>query len=142
MLISVPMQTVGVWVISILVGWYGINPIIRTLTYQFLTRIYGPTLWEHPQTSAIQPPRYQWWLPRFIGAIEQSIATASILTGRIEVIGIWLVMKTTGAWSTQHKDAHPSALTTDYSIFLIGTALSVGLGVGTAFIIQNWLPLF
>ena len=56
-------------------------------------------------------------------------------------IGIWLVMKTTGAWSNQQKDSHPSALATDYSIFLIGTALSVGLGVGTAFIIQHFLPI-
>jgi hypothetical protein len=139
---SLLLQQFAVWAIAIVLGWVIINPLIRTLTWHFLTRIYGQTLWEHPQNSSIQPPGYQWWLPRFVGAIEQSIATASILTGRVEAIAIWLVMKTTGAWSTQHKDAHPSALTTDYSIFLIGTALSVGLGVLVAYVIQNYLPLF
>ncbi len=139
---SILMQTLGVWGVAIVLGWVLINPIIRTLTWFFLTKIYGPTLWEHAANSSVQPPRYQWWLPRFVGAVEQSIATASILTGRVEAIAIWLVMKTTGAWSTQHKDAHPSALTADYSIFLIGTALSVGLGVLAAYIIQNYLPLF
>ena len=131
---SVPFQVTVIWLLSIVAGWLVINSLIRILIWHFLIKIHG-------QGTPLLP-KYQWWLPRIVGTIEQSIATASILTGRVDAIAIWLVMKTTGAWSTQHKDAHPSALTADYSIFLIGTALSVGLGVGTAYIIQHCLPFF
>lgn len=142
MTVSLMLQSLATWALSILIGWIMINPLVRILTYQFLTKLYGQPGSEHPTYKLITLPKYQWWLPRIVGAIEQTIAMVSVFSGHYEAIGIWLVMKTTGAWSTQHKDAHPSALTTDYSIFLIGTALSVGLGIGTAVIIQTYLPLF
>jgi sterol desaturase/sphingolipid hydroxylase (fatty acid hydroxylase superfamily) len=125
-------QIVGIYLISILLGWWIVNPIVRALTHHFLTK---------PFEGSKSNEKPTWWLQRFMGTTEQIIVTTSFLAGRFDAIGVWLLMKTAGAWSTQDKEAHPHALANDYTIFLIGTALSVGLSIGTAVLIQQLTPI-
>lgn len=51
-------------------------------------------------------------------------------------------METAGEWGTQDRGANPKIRMNDYSIFLIGTALSLMLSIGTAVFIQQVLPPF
>jgi hypothetical protein len=108
------------------IGWLTINPFVRILS------------WHHLDRSV----RYNSWIPRLIGAVEQIIFTTSYLSGHNELIGIWLLMETAGEWGTQDREANPKTRMNDYSIFLIGTALSLMLSIGTAVFIQQILPTF
>ena len=124
------LATIGLYgltyAIAIVFGWCTINPFIRILSWQYLDKTV----------------RYNSWIPRLVGAIEQILFTTSYLSGHNELIGIWLLMETAGEWSTQDKEAKPAIRMNDYAIFLIGTALSLMLSVGTAVFIQHILPPF
>ncbi len=118
-------QYVGAYLLAIFVGWLTINPIIRLLSWKYLG-----------------PGNYRSWLPRLIGATEQIIVTTAFLLNRSEIVGFWLLLKTAGEWRTQDREAPSATLTADYQIFLIGTALSVALSLGTSLVIQKYVPLF
>lgn len=89
--------------------------------------------------------RYQ-TLGTIIGSIEGAMYTTSVLLGHPEFIGVWLVLRAVGEWrQVDYKEPHANAFvgtSGEYTIFLIGNALNVSLGVITALLIEHFVPSF
>jgi hypothetical protein len=79
-------------------------------------------------------------LGAYIGSVEQFMYTASVLLGRPEFIGVWLALKAVGEWRTRRDEVDVIGVPREYTIFLIGNALSVIAGVATALLIQRFFP--
>lgn len=82
------------------------------------------------------------WLAGLIGSVEQAMYTASILLGYPGFIGVWLVLKAAGQWKVRWSGDDAIGVPKEYTIFLIGNALSFIGGVATALLIQQFLPPF
>lgn len=90
------------------------------------------------------------FLATAIGSVEQFMYTASVLLGKPEFIGVWLVIKAVGEWRQETNTTEGQAplprdvigVPRPYMIFLIGSGLSVIAGVGTALLMQQLLPAF
>ncbi len=107
------------YVCSILIGWFTINPFIR-----YLAGRYFPT--EH----------WDRFLPRIVGALEQTIYITAALVGAAEVIAALLLLKLAGDWSQSDREkSYPM-----YNIFIIGNTLSLILSVGSAYIMSRIFP--
>ena len=70
---------------------------------------------------------------RLVGALEQIMYITAILLGKPEFIAVWLVVKVVDAYKQS-----PAR----YSIFLVGTSLSLIFAVATALLMQQLLPPF
>lgn len=70
-------------------------------------------------------------LSNYVGILERFMYTTSILIGRPEFIGVWLVVKVV---QQRESSAH--------NVFLVGSALSLIWGAATALLIQQFLPPF
>ncbi len=116
---------IGFYLSSIFIGWCTINILVHKMTKRWVG--------EHAFTV---------WLTRFLGAVEQILFTTAYLLGHTDLIGLWLIMKTAGAWSAQDASASAHLRSNEYAIFLIGTGMSLSLSILTAWVIQTFLPPF
>lgn len=110
-----------VYIASILIGWFTINPICFRLGRRYFPNMH----WDR-------------FLPRFVGALEQFMYTTCLLMGAKEFIAVWLVLKLAGEWRPLERPTSYAM----YNIFLIGNGLSLILSVSTFAFIRRFLPPF
>jgi len=113
------LEYVAVYAVSIILGWFTINPICYNLGKHYFKKVK----WDR-------------FLPRFVGALEQIMYTTSILIGKEEFVAVWLVLKLAGEWRQIDRPAGYAM----YNIFLIGNSLSLMLAAATALFIKSLLP--
>lgn len=104
------------YVITIGISWSTIGPFTFTLA----------------RHHKIEPTP---WLSRFVAATEEMLYITSLLIGQPTFVAAWLVIKAVG----QHPGSD-EVETKGYSIYLIGSSLSVMLSFGAAVVIQAALP--
>lgn len=112
-------QYTVVYSVSIVLGWFTINPICHRLG----RRYFPEASWDR-------------FLPRFVGALEQFMYTSAILVGMPQFVAVWLVLKLAGEWRQAERPTSYAM----YNIFLIGNALSLILSTATAIVIAHSLP--
>jgi hypothetical protein len=74
------------------------------------------------------------------GIVERCICTGALLIGGIhgwQAIGVWLAMKVAARW--QKAKGEPQPIDSDH-IWLIGTAISLSIGILGAWIAMGYLP--
>jgi hypothetical protein len=107
---------VAVYVLSALFSTLTIGPVVRGLVRSSLK--------ESPDPAESR-------LANYVGILERVMYTTSMLIGKPEFIGVWLVVKV-----VQQRRSR------EHNVFLVGSALSLIWGVGTAFFIREFLPPF
>lgn len=98
------------------VSWVTISPFLQTLA-----KFHGV------KTTP--------WLSRFVGATEEMLYVTVLLIGQPTFVAAWLVVKAVG-----QRAGSDEVEAKGYSIYLIGTALSVMLAFLAAVIMQALLP--
>jgi len=120
---------VGYLVFVLLAGW----PIKWVLKDMWTDLVQQP---QDPKSSNID-------YAGKVGFIERSLYIGSILAGKPEFIGVWLVLKVAGRiWEKENvhrKDDTPAVSRDIFQVFLIGSALSMMYAVIGAKFIQSCL---
>lgn len=98
-------RTIVGFAFSIFVGHYFINKIMEDLWVTFPDP-------EREKGKALSGS--------LLGCIERFLYTTSWLVGLPEFIGLWLLIKSVGAWKRDKQG---------YNVFLIGNGLSISYGV-------------
>ena|SRR5579884_2003431 len=112
-------------IIGYYAGAYLLSAILSAITIgPFVNRLVRNDLKDDPDPGARR-------LSNYVGILERVMYTTSILIGHPEFIGVWLVVKVV--------QQRPSSA---HNVFLIGSALSLIWGAGTALLILTFLPPF
>lgn len=134
---------IAAYALACVVGLVGISNIVRLIANKYLNE--GP-IQKLSRAEKAKVDKSYGQLASIIGSIESAMYTTSVLLGRPEFIGVWLLLKAVGEWR-QNAGVTPGTAaivgtSKEYTVFLIGNALNVSLGVFTALLIQHLLPPF
>lgn len=129
-----------------LIGWYAlaylaasiIGFLIVTPLVLLVVRIY----FRH---EAQDRPRAH--LSAIVGVLERILYITAILIGHPELIGAWFVLKAVGEWgdtrkvvNDQEEGVKRPGVANEYLLNLIGSLLSLFVGVACGYAIQALLP--
>jgi hypothetical protein len=93
-------------------------PLIQSVTGSLQRR-------EGLLPSAHEDLRGSAYMPRVLGLVERALFIASIQASQAEFIGVWLALKVAGQWRAWSEGIVGSSGRTVFSIFLVGSGMSV-----------------
>jgi hypothetical protein len=79
------------------------------------------------------------YVPRILGIVKRTLYVAAILAGHPEFIGIWLALKVAGQWQVWNAGISEVSGRTIFSIFLIGSGLSIAYSYVGALVVAGLL---
>lgn len=125
---------IGLWLQLVLVTAAGY--LFAVFAGDFVIRRVVNKLWND-----IGPAEHTYsYLPRLVGVLERGLYVAALQVGHPEFIGLWLAIKVAGKWSLWREGTKAGEQGSEdksgeipgraiYSIFLIGSGLSVAYAV-------------
>ncbi len=121
-------------IIGAYVGYYVAAYLVTGITGTlFVTSLY---LWVQRTFAPHERNVTRNWLALLVGVVERILFATSVLIGKPEFVGVWIVMKVVGQWnSTRGK-----GVAAEFMVAQIGTALSILAGVGSGYLMLAVLP--
>lgn len=129
-----------------LVGWYALAFFAASVIgFLIVTPIVLLVVWIYFRDEFKDRRRAQ--LSAIVGILERILYITAILIGHPELIGAWFVLKAVGEWgdtrkavSDQQEDVKRPGVANEYLLNLIGSLLSLFVGVACGYTIQALLP--
>jgi hypothetical protein len=75
------------------------------------------------------------WLATWLGCLERAMFVSAWFLNFPQFIGLWLSLKVAGGWKMWQEDAHSRGC---FTIFLIGSGVSIFVAVTVALAAQRW----